>query len=392
MDESPMNRLPHDTLHQIFSTLPLRQIATSRSVCRFLHQTLTSPSFLSLLATSQPPLSLLALRPPPTHHLLRLPPPPPSFPAFDPILRLWLDFPLSFLPFRSLLPVASSSGLVYLWASDPSNPSDPSNSSTTTTASAAAAKSLVACNPLTRRYCILPSLGSAWSRHGAVLADSGRVIVLMEPAAALYSPDSTSWVTFASNLPSKARSPVLISDSLFALCDVGSPWRAQWKLYTCALSHSNRNNYSSSCYDWVRLEKHEWADIFDLIKRPRLVRGKGRNKLLMIGGLKSTFSLNTTCSTMLILRLDLEKLEWEEAGRMPVEMYRCFVESKLKVFGDGDKVCFSAKRVVGKLALWDGEEDEGNGGEVWRWIDGVPGTGDGICRGFIYDARLTASA
>ncbi|CAN1175816.1 SKP1-interacting partner 15 [Linum perenne] len=389
MDESPMHRLPHDTLHQIFSTLPLRQIAASRSVCRFLHQTLTSSSFLSLLLTSQPPLSLLALRPPPTHHLS--PSPPPSFPAFDPRLRLWLRFPLSFLPFRVLLPVASSSGLVYLWASDPLLPSSSSLSESTT-------KSLVACNPLTRHYRILPHLGSAWSRHGAVLADSGRVIVLMEPAAALYSPDSTSWVTFASNLPSKPRSPVLISDSLFALCDVGSPWRSQWKLFTCALSDSNSNNQvaslsssSSSNYNsWVCLEKHEWADIFDLIKRPRLVRGKGRNKLLMIGGLKSTFSLNPSCSTMLILRLDLEKLEWEEAGRMPVEMYRCFVESsKLKVFGDGDKVCFSAKR-VGKLAMWDGEEDEGNGGEVWRWIDGVPCSGDGICRGFIYDAKLTA--
>ncbi|CAI0393749.1 unnamed protein product, partial [Linum tenue] len=141
---------------------------------------------------------------------------------------------------------------------------------------------------------------------------------------------SDSWVTFASNLPAKPRSPVLISGSIFALCDVGSPWRSQWKLFTCTLN--NHNN-------WVCLEKHEWADIFDLIKRPRLVRGDG-NKLLMIGGLKSTFSLNPSCSTMLILRLDLEKLEWEEAGN---------------------------------------DSGSGNEGEgevaAWRWIDEVPGGG-----------------
>lgn len=72
---------------------------------------------------------------------------------------------------------------------------------------------------------------------------------------------------------------------------------------------------------------------------------------------------------------------------MPVEMYRSFQEAnKLKVFGGGDRVCFSAKK-VGKLALWD---DCGEEGSSWRWIDGVPGGGDGLCRGFVYEASLTA--
>ncbi|CAL1363042.1 unnamed protein product [Linum trigynum] len=408
MDESPMNNLPQETLHQIFSSLTLREIVACRSVCRSFRQTLTSPSFISLLLSSKPPLSLIALRPPPHlhhrhHHSLLPPPPQPSFPAFDPTGRRWLRFDLSFLPFRSLHPVASAAGLVYLWASDPFpdlTASPPSNSN----------KSLLACNPLTRQFKVLPQLGSAWSRHGAVLVDyDNRVMVLMEPAA-LYLPDiaADSWVTFASNLPAKPRSPVLISSSVFALCDVGSPWRSQWKLFTCTLNLNNSvpvheqlgvgsgsgvfSSCSSNHNNWVCLEKHEWADIFDLIKRPRLVRGDG-NKLLMIGGLKSTFSLNPSCSTMLILRLDLEKLEWEEAGRMPLEMYRCFLESsKLKVFGGGDRVCFSAKR-LGKIALWDdsgsGKEGEGEGA-AWRWIDEVPGGGDGISRGFTYDARLTA--
>jgi hypothetical protein len=105
----------------------------------------------------------------------------------------------------------------------------------------------------------------------------------------------------------------------------------------------------------------------------------------MIGGLKSNFSLNTSCSTILILRLDLERLEWEEAGRMPVDMYRSFQESsKLKVFGGGDRVCFSAKRMR-KLALWDDCD-----GVVWRWIEGVPVGGDGLCRGFVFEAGRTA--
>ena len=49
-------------------------------------------------------------------------------------------------------------------------------------------------------------------------------------------------------------------------------------------------------------------------------------------------------------------MEWGEAGRMPLEIFRCFQESsKFKVFGGGNKVCFSAKR-VGRLALWESNE------------------------------------
>ncbi|EEF29370.1 hypothetical protein RCOM_1170580 [Ricinus communis] len=76
---------------------------------------------------------------------------------------------------------------------------------------------------------------------------------------------------------------------------------------------------------------------------------------------------------------------------MPVEMYRCFQESsKLKVFGGGDRVCFSAKR-LGKLALW---VDCGGDTSCWRWIDGAPcgvgSGGDGLWRGFVFEATLTA--
>ncbi|XP_010539728.1 PREDICTED: SKP1-interacting partner 15 [Tarenaya hassleriana] len=370
MEASPIYRLTQDTIHQIFSSLPLREVMICRSVCKFFNQLLTSPCFLEIIST-RPPLNLLALRPPHHHHShrrdghsenLR-----PFIHIYDPAQNQWFRFSLDFLPFRSPLPVASSSGLIYVWGDSLD--------------SADSSKSLVACNPLTRRFKVLPQLGSAWSRHGSVLVDPvNRVMVLTELAALYYSGTlvANQWMKFSSNLPSKPRSPVLLSNSVFVLCDVGSPWRSQWKLFSCELT-----NFAITHTNWVCLEKHEWGDIFGIIKRPRLLRGNGDSRLLMIGGLRSTFSLNPSCSTILILRLELERLEWEEAGRMPLDMYRCFQEcSEFKVFGGGDRVYFSAKR-MGKLAMWDCSEG-------WRWIDGAVGYSDGLCRGFFFDAKLTS--
>ncbi|PON83070.1 F-box domain containing protein [Trema orientale] len=361
MDAPPIYRLPQDTLHQIFSGLPLRQIMICRSVCKLFNQVLTSSCFTDLISTRSS-LQLLALRPPHHRHV----PSHPGLHVFDPDQNQWLRFNLDFLPFGSLHPVASSLGLVYLWGDS-------------TDLSSAPNKSLVVCNPLTRQFRVLPQLGSAWSRHGSVLVDSSSRVMVLTELAALYFSGSSQWFSFSSNLPSKPRSPILVSDSVYALCDVGSPWRSQWKLFSCTVAKMKNSQ------TWNRLERHEWGDVFDILKRPRLVRGNG-NRILMVGGLKSSFSLNSSCSTILILRLDLDSLEWDEAGRMPVDMFRCFQESsKFKVFGGGDRVCFSAKR-VGRLALWDYCSGKGE----WRWIDGVPGSGDGLCRGFVFEARLTA--
>lgn len=225
MDTPPIYALPQDTLQQIFSCLPLRQIIVCRSVSKLFNQILTSPSFLHHISTQSPPLSLLALRP--LHHhrhhyhvshsLFSV------LHVFDPNQNIWLRFDLSFLPFRSLHPVASSQGLLYVWGHSPDLPE--SN------------KSLIACNPLTRQFKVLPQLGSAWSKHGSVLVDSvNRVMVLTELAALFYSNSVHCWLKFSSNLPSKPRSPVMTSDSVYALCDVGSPWRSQWKLFACKLS------------------------------------------------------------------------------------------------------------------------------------------------------------
>ncbi|KAI3460483.1 hypothetical protein Pfo_017146 [Paulownia fortunei] len=380
MDSSPLNRLPQDTLLQIFCHLPLRQIAASKCVCKALYSALSSPSFIHLLRAQSHPLPLLALKP--SHRHVS---PHPTLYAFDPTSNQWLRFSLSFLPFSALHPITSSHGLLYLWASTQNPRNTPVQNSQ---------KALVVCNPLTGQFKTLPQLGSAWSRHGSVLAGSLSVVLVLTELAILYYSENgdpkddnftpivlNNWLKFSSNLPSKPRSPVLISDIILALCDVGSPWRSQWAMFKTKITNMEKT------MQWVRVEKREWGDIFDILKRPRLVKAGNDRKVYMVGGLKSSYALQSACSTILILRLDLESLEWEEAGRMPVEMYKCFMESsKFKVFGGGNRVCFSAKR-LGRLALWEANVE---GKAEWRWVQGVPVSGDGLCRGFVFDASLDA--
>ncbi|XP_068663191.1 SKP1-interacting partner 15 [Aristolochia californica] len=346
-DLSLMERLPSDALYQIFAHLSLPQILLCRSVCKLFHQTLTAPAFLRLVH----PLSLLAIR----GHVS----PFPALHALDPRENRWLRFSLDFLASPSASPVAASLGLLYLWI-------DSSESSQ---------RSLAVCNPLTRRFRLLPPLGSAWARHGTVLVSGHRVLVLSELAVISLAGTDGPWQKFSSNLASKPRSPTVIGDSVFALCDVGSPWRSQWKLFWCRLSQLGRTHL------WAPLERHDWSDVFDILKRPRLVPGVGNN-ILMIGGLKSSFALNSPCSTILILLLDLESLKWDEVSRMPEEMYQKFcLSGKFKVFGGGGRVWFSGKR-VGRFAMW--------GPEGWQWVEGIRGNGDGLFRGFVFDASLTA--
>ncbi|KAL2334870.1 hypothetical protein Fmac_016083 [Flemingia macrophylla] len=334
-----------------------------------------APSQSSSSTSSPPPPSSASSPPPPspsspsaTATTTTTPPPP-----LRPRPRHMAPLPPRLPPLPLPLPVASSNGLLYLWAQAQPQPQPQAQSTNTNT------KSLLACNPLTRVFRLLPSLGSAWSRHGTVLVDSNhRVMVLTELAALYCHPHSTKWLKFSSNLPSKPRSPLLVNDSAFALCDVGSPWRSHWKLYTCRLS-------SSSSTSWHRLDRPHWGDVLDVLRRPRLVRGLG-NRILMVGGLKSSFALNAPCSTLLVLRLDLDTLHWDEAARMPQTMFKCFRDSsKFKAFGAADRVCFSAKR-LGRLALWDRHAD----GEEWRWIDNLPGNADGLYRGFLFEGRLNA--
>lgn len=391
---APIHLLPPDALHNVLLRLPLRDAVVCRPVSRLFHETL-SHNFLALL----PSLRLLLLRHP-------RPEGGGCLHAFDPDRRHWLRLPFSaFLPNQSFSPVASSPSLLYLWLESPS-PSPPSlpSSSSSTASTAHPPKSLAVCNPFAGTYSFLPPLGSAWARHGTVLAGPGGVVlVLTELAALSYTPSgSGKWMKHPLSLPSKPRSPILASGAaaVFALCDVGTPWRSQWKLFSCPLSMLTGG--------WAPVERSAWGDVFEILKRPRLLAGAGGRRVLMIGGLRSSFAIDAPCSTVLILRLDLATMEWDEAGRMPPNMYRCFTglceaaaqgnamptavaggNNKVKVFGGDGKVWFAGKRVRGKLAMW--EEDElGNSGGKWDWVDGVPGYSDGVYRGFVFDGGFTA--
>ncbi|XP_038987645.1 SKP1-interacting partner 15-like [Phoenix dactylifera] len=379
----PILLLPPDALHNVLGRLPLLQALACRSVCHLFRDAISSPSFLAAL----PPVRLLALRHP------RAAASTPSLHAFDTALGRWLRLPLSFLPFPSSSPVTASPSLLYLWADTSAAPSavgDPKNP-----------KSLILCNPLARSYRLLPPLGSAWSRHGTVLAGpGGAALVLTELAALAYAPGADRWLKFSLNLPSKPRSPILMGGAVYTLCDVGTPWRSQWKLFSCGLHDLGGPRR------WAPIERHEWGDVFDILKRPRLLPGAGGGRILMIGGLRSSFAIDAPCSTVLILRLDLATLEWDEAGRMPPEMYRCFGgvvpgpvaaaaavaggNNKVKVFGGDGRVWFSGKRVRGKLAMWEEEAIGKSRGGVWRWLDGLPGYNEGVYRGFVFDAGFTA--
>ncbi|KAG6500432.1 hypothetical protein ZIOFF_040277 [Zingiber officinale] len=368
--ECPIQLLPQDVLHNVLGRLPLYQALACRPVSRLFLDALSSPPFLSSL----PSLRLLVLR-----HPRAASSPHPSLHAFDPSFRRWIRLPLSFLPFPSASPVTASPSLLYLWVDSVPFPHsiDPASKSQT--------KSLVVCNPLSGSYRLLPPLGSAWSRNGTVIAGpGGSVVIITELAALSYAPCPDRWLKFPLSLPSKPRSPIMMAGSVFALCDVGALWRSRWKLFSCGIADLGR------AHGWAPIERHEWGDVFDIFKRPRLLAGAGGRQLLMIGGLRSSFVLDAPCSTVLIIRLDLETMEWDEAGTMPLEMYRCFgggfssplevvaagadaagANNKVKVFGGDGKVWFSGKKMRGKLAMWEEGVGKSDGG-LWSWVDSIP--------------------
>jgi hypothetical protein len=233
----------------------------------------------------------------------------------------------------------------------------------------------------------LPQLRSAWARHDTVLAGpAGTVLVLTELVALSYTPSgSAKSMKRPLSLPSKPRSPILASDAVFALCDIDTSWRSQWKLFSCPLAMLTGG--------WAPVERAAWGDVFEVLKCPRLLAGAGDRRVLMIGGLRSSFAMDASCSTVLILHVDLATMEWEVAGRMPPNMYRCFTglceaasqggaipataaggNNKVKVFRGDGKVWFAGKRVCGKLAMWEEDEMESSG--KWDRVDGLPGYGD----------------
>ncbi|ONK57534.1 uncharacterized protein A4U43_C09F1480 [Asparagus officinalis] len=143
--------------------------------------------------------------------------------------------------------------------------------------------------------------------------------------------------------------PVLVRDSnIQALCDVGSPWRSQWKLFWRQGEGAEKGGRG-----WVQVERSEWG----------------------------------TCLNVLSGRGCEGRAEKDEGGGGTGN-------NKVKVFGGEGRVWFSGKRVKGKMAMWEEEggeeeEEEGELGGKWRWVEGVPGYGEGVYRGFVYNAGLT---
>ncbi|CAN6445392.1 unnamed protein product [Victoria cruziana] len=354
-----IHHLPIDSLQQILSHLSLREIFACRAVCRLFKDVLTCSFFLQQVAL-RTTLNWFVVHPSdyPTscgaslHSLLRV---------YDVDSGSWVAFQLDFLPFKSVIPVAASAGLLYLWSESESG------------------SSLVVCNPFTRTFRVLPHLGSPLFRRFAV-PSSGCHVLVFKKLVAIYLAMGRLWSNFSSGLSSKPRSPVLVGSIVYAICDIGSPIVCQWKLVFCKL-----NDFGSG-RGWDRLERQKWGEILDILHQPRLIQGKGES-LLMVGGLKSSFAMTSVCSTIIILQLDLPSLEWDEAGRMPADFFECFQSwDKFKVFGKGDRVFFSGKG-VGKLAMWDRSETEKG---RWTWVSGVSESKDGLYRGFSFDARIHA--
>uniref|UniRef100_A0A803LD56 Uncharacterized protein n=2 Tax=Chenopodium quinoa TaxID=63459 RepID=A0A803LD56_CHEQI len=181
------------------------------------------------------------------------------------------------------------------------------------------------------------------------------------------------------------RRSIFVGSSVYALC-----WRHMESscndIITCKLPENETTSLV-----WSLVKKKEWGVRIDILRYPKLLNGVG-NKILLVGAEKKTMLINDYAHlAILTLRLDLESLEWEEAGRMPYDMYKCFEETILynKYFGGGDKVYFSTPG--GRLAVWD-DSAKGviGGGSEWRWIEGAPDFGDGLSRGFVFNASLSA--
>ncbi|CAA0813381.1 SKP1-interacting partner 15 [Striga hermonthica] len=343
MDDTPLDQLPPEILLLVFLRLPLRHIAVSHCVCRSLCATLSSPHFLRLLSLQR--LLLLTLCP--------------SFPspipyAYDPDSDRWLHLSLSFLPFVGRRHViAASHGRVYLWAASTSDDEEEEKQSSP--------KALVVCNPLTGWFVTLPKLGSVWAHHGSVICGPDGSVLLLTDLAVMYSRRGGAWRNFSSELPTMPRTPVIISDSILLLCNLGAIWRPRWAIYSGSLQKRRTS------IPWTRLEGKEWDKIFAFLKCPSLVQTGDDRGMYVVGGLMSSNMQSSVCLTIVIIRFDLETMWLKREAHMPTSMFKYFKTcGKYKVFGGGNRVCFSAYG-IGKMAVWEGSETG-----KWGWVDSVP--------------------
>eukprot|EP01018_Ginkgo_biloba_P012811 Gb_12171 [translate_table: standard] len=364
--------LPADVLERVFSYLPLIDFVRSISVCKCWKQILLCPQFLQRYSVGVQ-INWVAviddyasITNEVNYDQGRI--------SSDRFINIYdarlhkLQFALTFLPSKFSLPVAASGGILCV------------------AGELNGRKTICLCNPLTKTYRILPALQDSLSRPVTLMItgpenESAKVLIISDDLLALYSSQDDHWVIYGSGIPLRPRSPIIASNGIiYGLEDVGSGWRRHWRLACCRLDGLGSRDI------WNPVEKNEWGDIFDILEEPSLIRGRG-DCLLLAGGLRSSLSLNSACSTFMILVLDLNSLEWNEAGRMPLDFFKHFdVGGGFKIFGGREGVYFSGKR-LGRLVLWD--FSDGRKG-CWRWGDNFSGRNHVLCRGFPFEPRLDA--
>ncbi|XXG47009.1 hypothetical protein AAC387_Pa02g1722 [Persea americana] len=184
--------------------------------------------------------------------------------------------------------------------------------------------------------------------------------------------------------------PSLVGSPLISLTNVAAPSSSP-KRYSPSATPGRRlggkrtrargSSSPATCSTFAEVGGREWKALLNKLEQPRLIHGRGNNEILMAGGLRSW---DASCSTFVILRLHLDRLEWDEVGRMPKMMFKWFEDSpKLKAFGGGDWVYVSGKSVR-RVAMWNSSSSD------WRWLHGVDGHRKSVRKGFVFDATLTA--
>lgn len=359
--------LPRDVLEIIFSHLPVMDIARARMVCKLWKHVLSSEDFLIRYGVSNHEKWVAVFDESGLNkqRILIL---------YNATLRTWHRVSLNFLPSEFTDAVASAGGLLCV-------------------AGQANGKNvLCVCNPFTRAYKLLPDLDQEPSMHVVVMIESKskekdkggnclQVLVLSGDTVALHSSAHDAWLIFNTGLPYRPRSPVACDGVVYGLQNMGSPWQSSWRLVYAKLDELRCKEV------WCPLNRPEWGEILDILRQPRLLETNGC--LFLTGGLRRSIA-NNSCSTFIILKLDLTTLEWSEAARMPPAFYKHFNPgADFKIFGGRDTVYFSSKN-PGRLVVCDFSEGEG----LWRWVDDCPAykyQKTDLCKGFPFDPRLDVS-
>ncbi|KAI5083593.1 hypothetical protein GOP47_0003336 [Adiantum capillus-veneris] len=356
-------QMPRDLLEFIFLRLSVVDAARARMVCRLWRHVLCSQDFLLRfgMLRREKWVALFDERGLNKERMLVL---------YNATLCTWHCISLNFLPPDFTDAIAAVGGLLCV-------------------AGQVNGRNVICvCNPFTRTYKILPYVDEEPSMPVAVMVgrdEKGgshesfyQVVVLRGDAVALYSSTCYTWRNFETGLPYRPRSPVVCDGVVYGLQNMGSPWKSSWRLVYAKLDEI----YCKEV--WCPLYRPEWGEILDILHQPRLLESNGG--LFLTGGLKHSLASNS-CSTFIILKLDLTTLEWSEAARMPLAFFRHFdCIADFKIFGGGGSVYFSSK-VTSRLVVCDFSNGEG----VWRWVGDCPiykYQKMFLCKGFPFEPRL----